>query len=220
MGHLHHLTGAAELMVSPCGKHSSHHGFSFLGPVWLMLFHAVVLLRDEYDKTRFRHSLFAAFDSTAGRQLWGNISSWVWAAPTANEVPSGYILRGIPYNVPSPETNAALFLSLDELKIFPLFLSVQAVRGWPLRSTSAVCYRLYNGYPAPDTASRRRLLMYAGAVWALRVAETTVLAGYILALKYTYVTWTGCAIFVPVCADRWDKSSHTASHLSLIPKPS
>lgn len=27
-------------------------------------------------------------------------------------------------------------------------------------------------------------------------------------------------IFVPVCADRWDKSSHIASHLSVIPKPS
>ena len=67
---------------------------------------------------------------------------------------------------------------------------------------------------------RRRLLMHAAAVRALRVAGTIVFAGYILALKYIYVTWAGDVIFVPVCADRWDKSSHIASHLSLIPKPS
>jgi hypothetical protein len=62
--------------------------------------------------------------------------------------------------------------------------------------------------------------MHAGVVRALRVAETTVLAGYILALKYAYVTWAGDVILVPVCADSRDKSSHIASHLSLIPKPS
>jgi hypothetical protein len=70
----------------------------------------------------------AAFEGTAGQQLRANISSWVCAAPTANEVPSGHKLRGIPNTAPSPQPNAALFLSLDDFKIFRMSLSVQAVR--------------------------------------------------------------------------------------------
>jgi len=75
----------------------------------------------------------AASDSTSAQQLSVHISSWVCAATTANEVPpppsSGHKLRGIPNTAPSPEPNAALFLSLDDFKFFSSFLSVQAVRG-------------------------------------------------------------------------------------------
>jgi hypothetical protein len=114
--------------------------------------------------------------------LRGNISSWVCAAPIANEVPSGHKPRGIP-NTASPEPNAVLFLSLGWLQdCFHCFSRYRQFAG-DHYGAHRQCV-----LPSLTTVTHLQTRLAAGVslrtiepFGLLGVHETTVLTVYILA---------------------------------------